>query len=214
MTQETSEVRGHWRYTTEEDGSMYAEPVCIEEDGHTPHFTIETRSQGVSLGVHDIADPFIRTTTVVGWPDLLRALFRGRLVIETHVNGCRPIIGAVTRLTRMTDEGVNRLLVRLDDNGIVEAAYRISQAAVDSSPELVTAYRRHLEGVIKEQGGQPDPASWSVEKEPATDLMPEMAVFRLRALCTTCSVGPLRTTVGLVCQTCGKDYGADAGVTR
>lgn len=182
MTQDTSEVRRGWRYTTEDDGTTYAEPVCIEEDGHTPHFTIETRSQGVSLGHHEIADPFICTTTVVRWPDLLRALFKGRLVIETRVDGCRPIIGAVTRLTRMTDDQTSRLITRLDEEKVVEVAHRVSQTMLEDNPELITAsYRRRLEETIVDQGGTPDPASWSVEEEAATQWQPAMVVFRMRA---------------------------------
>ncbi len=45
-----------------------------------------------------IDDPFISTRITIGWPDLLRALLRRRLVVTVHVGGERDAIDDVLEL--------------------------------------------------------------------------------------------------------------------
>lgn len=118
---------------------------CGERDcpdlvhGEQAHYTVRTTVNGESTGEQRISDPFLSTTTVVGWPDLLRALFRGSLVLNVQVDACRPMTRRVMALT---------------------------------------------------------------QKDENTLALPHVP-------CPTCT-GGTRETTGLVCQTCGTDYGTGA----
>ncbi|MFE2106653.1 hypothetical protein ACFXAF_12410 [Kitasatospora sp. NPDC059463] len=45
-----------------------------------------------------LADPFVRHTIVIGWPDLLRGLLRRRLEVTVTVDGDRDAIRHVLNL--------------------------------------------------------------------------------------------------------------------
>lgn len=62
------------------------------------HYTVTTHVNGELVGRQPIDDPFITNTTVVGWPDLVRALIRRReLKIVVRVDGSRDAIAHVMR---------------------------------------------------------------------------------------------------------------------
>lgn len=64
-----------------------------------PRFTVETRVNNRSIKEESIGDPFINTTVVVGWKDVLRAaLSLKRLRISVHVRGDNNIIEDVMEL--------------------------------------------------------------------------------------------------------------------
>ncbi|MGW2544178.1 hypothetical protein ACWC5I_25695 [Kitasatospora sp. NPDC001574] len=45
-----------------------------------------------------LADPFVRHTIVIGWPDLLRGLLRRHLEVTVTVDGDRDVINQVLNL--------------------------------------------------------------------------------------------------------------------
>jgi len=64
---------------------MSEKPYFLGEP-NTEQFTVETYINGNKIGEQCIDDPFVRTTVVIGWRDILRALFRG-LKVQVCVNG-------------------------------------------------------------------------------------------------------------------------------
>ena len=91
------------------------ERTCLDTlNGEQAHYRVNTRVNGESVGEQRLQDPFIVSTTVVGWPDLLRALFKGSLTLRVEVSGCRPITGAVVRLGRMTETELTQHIERMD----------------------------------------------------------------------------------------------------
>ncbi len=59
----------------------------IGEEG-TEQFTVATRLNGDLVGpVRQIHDPFIHTTVVIGWRDMLKGLLTRKLRVEVTVRG-------------------------------------------------------------------------------------------------------------------------------
>lgn len=61
-------------------------------------FTVETRLGDQRVSFEHIPDPFIHTKVTIGWRDLVRGLFRRRLVVTVVVGGDAEIIEDVTEL--------------------------------------------------------------------------------------------------------------------
>lgn len=107
--------------------------------GLQAHYAVQTSVDGIAHDWHRLSDPFSTTVTYIGWRDLVRAVFRGYLIVRTEVTAC----------SRMTSRVM--ALSQADEN---------------------------------------------------TLALPHVP-------CPTCT-GSVRETTGLVCQTCGTDYGATA----
>jgi hypothetical protein len=68
----------------------------------TEQFTIETRVNGHMIRVQPIHDPFIHSTTVIGWWDLVKSLFRGECRVVVKVCGSEAIQRAIMTLNPRT----------------------------------------------------------------------------------------------------------------
>ena len=82
MSEKRNSIRA--TYDSRETGPRYH--VTTRLDDRTVAFQVPTD------------DPFVRQTVTVGWPDLLRALFRRRLVVTVIVGGDCDIIEDVSEL--------------------------------------------------------------------------------------------------------------------
>jgi hypothetical protein len=49
-------------------------------------YEVTSRVDGRVVGWSRLDDPFIRHTVHIGWPDLLRAIFRRRLVVKVAID--------------------------------------------------------------------------------------------------------------------------------
>jgi len=64
-----------------------------------PRYHVTTRINGHVLEWQKrVDDPFVRQRVTVGWPDLLRSLFRRRLVVEILVDGDPDVVNDVLEL--------------------------------------------------------------------------------------------------------------------
>lgn len=66
----------------------------------TKPYTVTTRLNNRTIRVQPIDDPFVTSTTVIGWRDLLRGLFRRRTAVTVLVDADRPTVAAVMNLNR------------------------------------------------------------------------------------------------------------------
>lgn len=65
-----------------------------------PRYTVTTRLNDRTIAFRAIEDPFVTTTTTIGWPDLLRGLLRRRLQLTVLVDADGPTVAAVMNLKR------------------------------------------------------------------------------------------------------------------
>lgn len=65
-----------------------------------PSYYVTTTVNDHVIGefMQPIEDPFVRQTVTVGWPDLLRALLRRRLVVVVRVGGDRKTVERVMEM--------------------------------------------------------------------------------------------------------------------
>lgn len=73
----------------------------------TKPYTVTTRLNDHTIRVQPIDDPFVTSTTVIGWRDLLRGLFRRRTAVTVLVDADRPTVAAVMNLNRADEQGPN-----------------------------------------------------------------------------------------------------------
>lgn len=86
-------------------------------DGEQAHFTTYTSVDGVRIHEGNLRDPLITSVTVLGWFDLLKALFKGSLTLRVEVTACREMTGAAVRLGRMTDTALVETVAAWDKEG-------------------------------------------------------------------------------------------------
>lgn len=64
-----------------------------------PRYHVTTRIGDRTVTFEErISDPFVNTTVTVGWPDLLRGLFRRRLAVTVIVGGDRDAVNNILEL--------------------------------------------------------------------------------------------------------------------
>jgi len=64
-----------------------------------PRYTVTYSVNGRIITWEErVPDPFVCAKVTVGWPDLLRSLLRGRLVVKVHVGGDADVVNDVLEL--------------------------------------------------------------------------------------------------------------------